>query len=98
MDRNHALDLLQQFVLEHGLPRTEMALFGTLCPYCGKSDRIHALEAPRRLNGTLSQDALLRYAELWKTLAAADEGLGLCQFCRNFLRLDEQRRALPLYE
>jgi hypothetical protein len=98
MDRNHAIELLQQIILENSLPRTDMALFGLLCPYCGKSDRIHGLEAPQRLNGTLSQDALLRYAELWENLAAAEEGLGLCQFCRNVLLLDGNRRALPLYE
>jgi hypothetical protein len=98
MDRNHAIELLQQIILENSQPRTNMALFGLLCPYCGKSDRIHELEAPQRLNGTLAHDALLRYAELWETLAAAEAGLGLCQFCRNVLRLDEHRRALPLYE
>jgi hypothetical protein len=98
MDRNRAIEFLQQIILENSLPRTDMALFGLLCPYCGKSDRIRGLEAPQRLNGTLAQDVLLRYAEIWETLAAAESGLGLCQFCRNVLLLDGNRRALPLHE
>jgi len=98
MDRNHAVELLQQLILEQGLPRTDMALFGILCPYCGKSDRILGLEAPQRLNGAIPHDAIARYAELWRTLAAAEERLGLCKFCRNVLLLDGNRRAVPLYE
>jgi hypothetical protein len=98
MDRNHAAELLKQFILAHDLPRTDMALFGILCPYCGKSDRICGLEAPPRLNGTIPPEAVVRYAELWRTLVAAEERLGLCKFCQNVLLLDGNRRALPLYQ
>jgi hypothetical protein len=98
MDRNHAVELLKQFILEHGLPRTDMALFGVLCPYCGKSDRIRGLEAPPRLNGTIDQEAITRYARVWSVLAAADELLGICKFCQNVLLLDGSRRAIPLYQ
>ena len=98
MDRNHAVERMQQFVLEHDLPRTDTALFGVLCPYCGKSDRIHGLDAPQRLNGALAPEALAGYTELWKTLSAADGSLGLCRFCQNVLLLDGDRRARPLYE
>jgi hypothetical protein len=98
MKRNHAVELLIQFILEHDLPRSDMALFGILCPYCGKSDRIRGLEAPPRLNGALEQEAITRYAELWSVLAAADEHLGICRFCQNVLLLDGSRRAVPLYQ
>jgi hypothetical protein len=98
MDRNHAAELLRQFILEHDLPRTELALFGIRCPYCGKSDRIHGLEAPGRVTGCLPDEAVARYTELWGALAAGDERLGLCRFCQNVLLLDGRQRALPLYQ
>jgi len=98
MERNHAIELLQHFILENDLPRTDRALFGILCPYCGKSDRIRELESPLRLNGTIDREAITRYAELWSVLAAADELLGICKFCQNLLLLDGSRRAAPLYQ
>jgi hypothetical protein len=98
MDRNQAVEELKHFILEHDLPRTDMALFGILCPYCGKSDRIRGLEAPLRLNGAIAPEAVTRYAELWNVLAAADELLGICKFCQNVLLLDRSRRAAPLYQ
>jgi len=98
MDRNHAVELLKRFILEHDLPRTDMALFGILCPYCGKSDRIRELEAPLRINGAIHHEAAARYTELWSTLAASDELLGICKFCQNVLLLDGSRRAAPLYQ
>jgi hypothetical protein len=98
MDRNQAVERLKQFILEHDLPRTDMALFGILCPYCGKSDRIRGLEAPARLGGTIAQEAITRYAELWSVLTAADELLGICKFCQNVLLLDGGRRAVPLFQ
>ena len=87
MDRNHAIELLQQIILENSLPRTDMALFGLLCPYCGKSDRIHGLEAPQRLNGTLAHDALLRYAEFAHLSKVAPGFLTLAPQCINGCRV-----------
>ena len=40
LETNEATEVLKTFVLTHGLPKTDMALFGIKCPYCGKSDRI----------------------------------------------------------
>jgi hypothetical protein len=51
LETNEAVEELKKFVLEHSLPKTEMALFGILCPYCGKSDRIRQLENPQALAG-----------------------------------------------
>lgn len=41
---NESVQKLRQFVIDHGLPKTDMALFGIKCLYCGKSDRIRQLE------------------------------------------------------
>ena len=41
---NEAVEKLKTLVLTNGLPKTDMALFGIKCPYCGKSDRIRELE------------------------------------------------------
>jgi hypothetical protein len=46
METNEIVQKFQQFVVDHGLPKTDMALFGIKCPYCGKSDRIRQLEDP----------------------------------------------------
>jgi len=97
MDRNQAVEDLQNLILEHDLPGTDMALFGVRCPYCGKSDRIRELEVPARLDSRFPADEAARYAELWSALVGADGMLGVCKFCRNVLRLDAKRRADPLY-
>jgi len=98
MDCNQAVEDLKHFILEHDLPDTDVALFGVLCPYCGKSDRIRELEVPGRLGSRFRADAAARYAELWSTLIGANGSLGVCKFCRNVLRLDGKQRAAPLYE
>ena len=65
MDKLEAMIGLKNFVMEHGLPRTEITLFGIKCPYCGKSDRIRQLETPDDLNGDLAEPDLERYTQLW---------------------------------
>lgn len=99
MDRLEAMSGLKDFVIEHGLPRTDMALFGVKCPYCGKSDRIRQLEAPDDLNGNLAKPDLERYTSLWTSLAEGEVALGLCKFCLNPLKLDlDEGRAEQLFE
>ena len=91
MEKIEAMMGIKHFVLEHNLPRTDMALFGIKCPYCGKSDRIRQLETPKELNGDLLDADLEYYAMLWGSLAQEDATLGICKFCLNPLRLDLDR-------
>ena len=68
METNEAAEVLKTFVLTHGLPKTDMALFGIKCPYCGKSDRIRELEEP---------DALTRrwIRKIWQSILTSGTNL-----------------------
>jgi len=95
---NQAVEKLKTFVLKHSLPRTDMALFGILCPYCGKSDRIRELEEPTALKEKMDAKYMAIYAELWQQLARSNGSLGVCKFCQNLIVLQAKAGALPLYE
>lgn len=98
MARNEDIEQLRQFVMEHGLPTTDMAMFGVMCPYCGKSDRIRTLESPEKLERDLPGDEHGAYRRLWESLVSGDPGLGVCKFCQNILRLLGGNRAESLFE
>ncbi len=98
METNEAAEKLKTFVLTHGLPKTDMALFGIKCPYCGKSDRIRELEEPDALSEKIDSENMAIYFSLWNQLARSNGSLGVCKFCQNLLLLQDQARALPLYE
>ena len=98
MARHQDIEQLRQLVLEHGLPLTDMALFGVMCPYCGKSDRVRALESPEELEDDLPPDALELYRQLYQSLISGDPGLGVCKFCQNALRLVDGNTAESLFE
>jgi len=98
LENNEAVEELRKFVLEHSLPKTEMALFGILCPYCGKSDRIRQLEDPQALAGKIGSENMALYFTLWDQLARGGGPLGVCKFCRNLLLLRDMASAVPLYE
>jgi hypothetical protein len=99
MDKLEVMIDFKTFVMEHGLPQTEMALFGIKCPYCGKSDRIRQLESPDELNGNVTPSELEHYRTLWHSLVAPDVSLGFCRFCLNPLKLDlAEGRAEPLID
>ena len=98
LETNEAVEVLQKFVLEHSLPKTEMALFGILCPYCGKSDRIRQLENPHVLTGKIESENMSLYFSLWDQLTSAGGSLGVCKFCHNLLLLRDMASAVPLYE
>ena len=87
MEKIEAMLGIRHFVMEHDLPRTDMALFGIKCPYCGKSDRIRQLETPEELHGDLVNSDLEHYARLWRSLVKEDVALGFCKFCFNVLKL-----------
>jgi hypothetical protein len=84
------IERLRSLVTEMGLPRHEMAYFGVVCPYCGKSDRIHRLEEPSELDA-----APWEYHQAWQEFAGEGE-LVLCKFCRQVLRLEQGKGAVGL--
>ena len=98
MARNEDIEQLRQFVMEHGLPTTDMAMFGVMCPYCGKSDRIRALDSPEKLEADLPGREHGTYRRIWESLVSGDPGLGVCKFCQNILRLLDGNRAESLFE
>jgi hypothetical protein len=87
MSTHESLQALKAFVIEHGLPKSDMALFGTKCPYCGKTDRIRRLEDPSDLLGRIEPHGLESYRELWKNLSLPEGSLGVCKFCHNLLEI-----------
>jgi hypothetical protein len=87
METKETVEKLRRLIMNHGLPGTDMALFGIKCPYCGKSDRIRKLEAPDELEGGLDPDDMEEYSLCWKNLAPIKEALGVCKFCQNPLRI-----------
>ncbi len=99
MGTNEAVEKLQQFILDRDLPKTDMALFGIRCPYCGKSDRIRQLEAPDELHGVMDPEDIKKYTALWMNLAQSSESLGVCKFCQNPLKVFlEEDKAEGLYQ
>jgi hypothetical protein len=90
------IDALRMLVIELGLPRTDMALFGVACPYCGKSDRIRELEPPGNLDAGIGAEDQAIYAAVWQRLAPQEGGLAVCKFCHNPVGLTNRTRALPL--
>ena len=98
LDTNQAAEKLKTFVLTHDLPKTDMALFGIKCPYCGKSDRIRELEEPDALSKKIDSENMAIYFSLWDQLARSNGSLGVCKFCQNLLLLQDQASAAPLYE
>ncbi len=88
---------LKRFALEHELPRRETALFGVMCPFCGKSDRIRALEPPEDLKDEMREEHRDFYSKIWNGLVDEEAILGICRFCNNILKLAEKtRKAIPL--
>ena len=98
MEINEAVEQLKAFVLEQGLPQADMALFGIMCPYCGKSDRIRELEEPDALSAKMDSENMVFYSKLWDQLTSSNGSLGVCKFCQNLLLLKDKARAAPLYE
>lgn len=83
MEDYDAVEKLKALIIKNNLPRTDTALFGIKCPYCGKSDRIHKLEPPADLSKTIDTDDLELYSNLWDRLNPTENSLGTCKFCLN---------------
>ena len=98
MEINEAVEQLRTFVLEQSLPQADMALFGIMCPYCGKSDRIRELEEPDALSAKMDSENIVFYSRLWDQLTSSNGSLSVCKFCQNLLLLKDKASAAPLYE
>jgi hypothetical protein len=98
LEINEAVEELKTFVLTNGLPKTDMALFGIKCPYCGKSDRIRELEEPDELNEKMDSKQMAIYFSLWGQLTRSNGSLAVCKFCQNLLLLQDKASAAPIYE
>ena len=98
METNDAVEELKTFVLKHGLPQTDMALFGIMCPYCGKSDRIRQLEEPDSLTEKMDSKNRAFYNKLWDRLTRSKGSIGVCKFCQNLLLLQDKANAVPIFE
>lgn len=77
------VEQLKTLIIANDLPRTDVALFGIKCPYCGKSDRIHKLETPGDLPRNVSAKDAGKYGALWQELNPEASILGVCKFCHN---------------
>ncbi|MCP4687585.1 MAG: hypothetical protein GY859_06005 [Desulfobacterales bacterium] len=98
MNHNEAVEKLKTLTVTHGLPKTDMSLFGVSCPYCGKSDRIRRLEPPDQLQEDIGPEDMAMHRRIWKTLAPSDQTLAVCKFCQNPLELHEgEARAEALF-
>ena len=87
------IEKFKELVLNLELPRHDFAFFGVMCPYCGKTDRIHKLEEPGEMEETPAE-----YVEIWNKHRPKGE-LSVCTFCRQILVLSASRdRASKLAE
>lgn len=83
---NDAIEALKQIIIYHGLPQTDMTLFGITCPYCGKCDRIRKLYPPQTLSMEIGQEAAA-YTDNYNRLSVPETSMGVCKFCLNIVRL-----------
>jgi len=87
------IEQLKLFILENSLPMKDLALFGILCPLCGKTDRIRELENPQELQGLLSSETtgFSFYKECWEKFIDAGHTMAVCKFCNTPLKLNLQK-------
>lgn len=89
------------FIQNNGLPIIDVVLFGVTCPFCGKNDRIRALELPGEIENELTSDKFSAYQRFWDeflALAPHEDSLAVCKFCSNILALNNALNTVyPLY-
>ncbi len=95
MNTSDVIEKLRQVIIYHGLPQTDMALYGVTCPYCGKSDRLRKLDPPLSLTSLSDTEASV-YADLYERLATQETSLGVCKFCLNIVNLAKNGIATAL--
>jgi len=99
METFNLVQKLQQFIADHDLPKTDIALYGIKCPYCGKSDRIREIEDPNELEGIIDPEDIKTYSDCRVALSLTAGSLGVCKFCQNPLRIAvKEGKAEVVYE
>lgn len=99
METYNVVQKLQRFITDHDLPKTDIALYGIKCPYCGKSDRIRELEDPDELEGIIDPEDIKTYSDCCVALSLPMGSLGVCKFCQNPLRISvKEGKAEPVYD
>ena len=78
---------LQRFIADNDLPKTDIALYGIKCPYCGKTDRIRELENPNELEGVIDSEDINTCSDCCVALSLPMGSLGVCKFCQNPLKI-----------
>ncbi len=92
------VEKLKNLILDLALPRADLVLFGVICPYCGKNDRIRRLEPPEELARDLEETTWRDYQRLWNELQEGKVSLAVCKFCHNVIFLNDQKNPVkPLY-
>ena len=86
---------LQKLVLDLGLPVARVHVLPARCPYCGKSDRIHALVDPAEERG-VPAERREEYETLWEVFGG--KGMGVCKFCHQLVRLGPRGTASALFD
>lgn len=89
--KSESAQKLKDLVLDAGLPWEDFVLFGAVCPYCGKNDRVRPLEPPDGLTGRLDERELQAYSSLWAELLGGqgEKGsLAVCKFCNNIMSMN----------
>ena len=79
METYDVVQKLQRFIVDHDLPKTDIALYGIKCPYCGKSDRIRGLEDPNELEGIIDPEDIKTYSGYCVALSLPMGSLGCVQ-------------------
>lgn len=82
---------LKNLILDLALPRADVVLFGVICPYCGKNDRIRRLESPEELAKDLEETTWRNYQQLWNEVQEGEADLAVCKFCHNVIFLNDQK-------
>lgn len=101
MQPDELIEVLRDFILKNRLPMNDLALFGMLCPLCGKTDRIRELESPEELLGHFDPDdpGFIVYKYCFRNMIKEPLKLGVCKFCNTPLLLDlESMKATWLVE
>ncbi len=93
--RQAQYERLRRLVLELDLPMARVHVLPVRCPYCGKSDRIHALTDPASERG-VPPDHRTEYETLWKDFGG--QGLGVCKFCHQLVRVGPGGTAAGLLD
>mgnify|MGYP001053265903 CR=1 FL=1 len=101
MQEAQLIEELKLFIMENRLPLIDMALFGVLCPLCGKTDRIRELDPPEKLKASPASQhpSFNLYIMYWQKCTDQNLIMGVCKFCNSPLKLNiKEMKANLLYD